>query len=241
VNLSIKFSGHRGYKAKEIENTKAAFMKAIEEKLDFVELDLRKTSDEEIIVFHNRKINKLLNAKGATYNYSLRQLKEFKYSDDQTILTFQELLDITKGKINLILDVKTKGIEEKIINLIKEYGIEKKVIIQSSLSTIIKRFQKIDPDINYAIFRTFMGKQLFPHSFFARFFYKRFVQRNKVQYLNIDGPFIYDELVTLLKEEGIKIILGALNVEKYIKFAEKWNVAIINSNDPEKIKGLIGS
>jgi len=239
VILIIKLSGHRGYKDKEIENTKAAFLRAIEEKLDYVELDLRKTSDEEIIVFHDRKINRLLNGRGATYNYSLRQLKEFKYNDDQSILTFKELLDITKGKVNLILDVKTKGIEEKIIDLLKEYGIEKEVIIQSFSSTIITRFQKIDPDLNYAIFRTFMGKQLVPHGFFARVFYKRFVKRNNVKYLNIDGPFLYDELMTILKEEGIKIILGALKVEKYVDLARKWDFDIINSNNPAKIKELL--
>lgn len=237
--LNIKLSGHRGYKDKEIENTEAAFKKAIDEKLDYVELDLRKTSDEKIIVFHDRTINRLLNGRGATYNYSLRQLKEFKYSDGQTILTFKELLDITEGKVNLILDVKAKGIEEKIINLLKEYGIEKEVIIQSHLGVIIKRFQKIDPDLNYAIFRTFMGKQLIPHGFFAKIFYKRFVKRNNVKYLNIDGPFIYDELMTILKEEGIKIILGALKIEKYIGFARKWNVEIINSNNPAKLKELL--
>ena len=237
--LNIKLSGHRGYQDKEIENTQAAFEKAIEEKLDYVELDLRKTSDEKIIVFHDRKINRLLNGKGATFNYSLRQLKEFTYSDGQTILTFKELLDLTKGKIHLILDVKAKGIEEKIINLLKEYGMEKDVIIQSHLGIIIKRFQKIDPNLNYAIFRTFMGKQLIPRRFFAKLFYKRFVKRFSVKYLNIDGPFIYDELLTILKEEGIKIILGALKVEKYLEFVEKWKIDIINSNNPEEIKRVL--
>ena len=60
----IEISGHRGYKDKEIENTKAGFLRAIEENLDYVELDIGVTSDKVLVVFHDRKINRLLNGKG---------------------------------------------------------------------------------------------------------------------------------------------------------------------------------
>jgi len=236
VYLNIRFSGHRGYKALEIENTKAAFLKAIDEKLDYVELDLRKTSDEIVVVFHDKKINKLLNARGSVDNYSITQLKSFKYDDGQNVMTFEELLALVKRKINLIIDVKTKGIEQTILNLLKKFEMNNSVIIQSYSGVIIKRFQKLNPELNYALFRTLMGKRLPFHRGCARLFYRLFIKKYNVKYLNIDGPFLYDELAELLHKEGIKIILGARKVEKYLHNLEKWNIEVLNVNNPKEIK-----
>ena len=241
----IKFSGHRGYKAKEIENTKAAVLRAIEEKLDYIEIDVRKASDDNLVIFHNRKINKLLDGRGSVHNYSLRQLKSFQYKDGQKILTFEELLDLTKGKIKLIIDVKSKEIEKKIISMISKYEIQKEVIIQSFLKTIIKKCQKIAPDLDYAIYRAFvgnlgkvLGKGLRLHKLTAPLFYRFMIKKIPVKYVSLDGPFMYDEFISILNTNGLNIILGAMKTKKYLKNTEKWNIKIINCDNPEEIKKL---
>ncbi|MFX1338711.1 MAG: hypothetical protein ACFFDK_08890, partial [Promethearchaeota archaeon] len=57
-----------------------------------------------------------------------------------------------------------------------------------------------------------------------------------INYINLDGPYIYDDLIMTCHSNGLKIILGSWNVKKYVKYVRKWNVYIINSNDPKKIK-----
>ena len=48
--------GHRGARAYEPENTLCSFKKAVELGVDAVELDVRKTKDDEIVVIHDANV-----------------------------------------------------------------------------------------------------------------------------------------------------------------------------------------
>jgi len=239
VILIIKYSGHRGYKAIEIENTWLGFLKAIEEKLDYIELDVRVSSDNVLVVFHDKKINRLLNGNGKINSFSLKELKSFNYSDGQKILTLEELFDKAKGKIKFIIDVKSKGIENQLIQLIKKYNLENDVIIQSFSGKIIKKCYLIDQNLDYCIYRPFIGKILRPHKIFAPLFYHFLFKPYKIKYVSLDGPFMYDRILSIMKEKGLKIILGAMKTEKYLKNIKKWGISIINANNPKRIKELL--
>jgi len=243
----ILISGHRGYKAKEIENSKSAFERAIKENLDYIELDIRKTADEKLVVFHNYKINKLLNGRGRVHKHTLKQLKAFRYQDGQKILTFEETINLIKGRIKVIIDVKSRGIEEKILGVIRANNVPyDHIIIQSAFKSIIKEFFIRAPDLDYAIYRAyignlgwFLGKFLRLHKLTALIFYRILIKNIPVNYVSLDGPFIYDEFISLLLKKNLKIILGAMKIEKYLKNIKKWNISLINVNNPAKIRYLL--
>ena len=241
-----KFSGHRGYKDKSIENTKESFLKAIEEDLDYIELDIRKTKDNIPIVFHDKKLNRMFNKKRAKIEeYSLKELKTFEYKDGQTIQTLEEALLILKGKIKIIIDIKIKGLESKIIQLIKKYNLMNEVIIQSKRGKIINNCVRIAPSLDYSLYRGYLGKLwafgdiLRLHKILAPIWFNVKVKPYKIKYINMDGPYIYDDLIEICHQNGLKIILGSWKIKKYVKYVRKWDVYIINSNDPDKIKKYI--
>lgn len=243
MTQSFKFSGHRGYKDKSIENTKEGFIKAIEENLDYIELDIRKTKDNVPIVFHDKNLSRMLSEKrGKIKDYSLKQLKTFEYKDGQKIQTLEEVLSILNGKIKIIVDIKIEGIESKIIELIKKYKLVNDVIIQSKRGEIINNCYRIAPYFEYSLYRGYLGKMwafgdiLKIHKILAPIWYYIKVRPYHIKYINLDGPYIYDDLITICHQNRIKIILGSWNVKKYVKYAKKWKVYIINSNNPERIK-----
>ena len=55
--------GHRGARAYEPENTLRSFKKALEFGVDAVELDVRRTKDDEIVVIHDATLIELQMAK----------------------------------------------------------------------------------------------------------------------------------------------------------------------------------
>ncbi len=243
---SFKFSGHRGYKDKSIENTKESVILAIDEDLDYVELDIRKTKDNEPIVFHDKKLNRMFCEKrGKIKDYSLKQLKTFEYKDGQKILTLEEVLSILNGKIKIIIDIKIEGLELKIIELIKKYKLVNDVIIQSKKGVIINNCYRIAPYLEYSLYRGYLGKMwafgdiLKIHKILAPIWYNIKVRPYHIKYINLDGPYIFDDLITTCHKNGVKIILGSWKVKKYVKCAKKWNIYIINSNNPEEIKKYI--
>ncbi|WP_016953923.1 glycerophosphodiester phosphodiesterase family protein [Catenovulum agarivorans] len=60
-----------------MENTQASISKALELGADVVEIDIRKTADNQLIVFHDNTFDCRTNAKGATEDFTLAQIKTF--------------------------------------------------------------------------------------------------------------------------------------------------------------------
>lgn len=52
---------HRGASANVPENTLAAFELAIQENADMIELDIKLTADEEVVVIHDQTVNRTTN------------------------------------------------------------------------------------------------------------------------------------------------------------------------------------
>ena len=67
---------HRGSSAYAPENTKVAFEKAIELKANGIELDLQKTKDGKIVIFHDDYIDKKSNVLGKIEEYTYQELLE---------------------------------------------------------------------------------------------------------------------------------------------------------------------
>ena len=58
-NNNIFLYGHRGLSKHRLENTLSSFQYAIKCKMDGIELDIQKTIDNEIIVFHDENLEKI--------------------------------------------------------------------------------------------------------------------------------------------------------------------------------------
>ena len=58
---------------------------------------------------------------GIIKNMNLEELKQLDCGEGETILTLQELIKITKDKINLNCEIKARGIAEKIVKILKGY------------------------------------------------------------------------------------------------------------------------
>ena len=235
----VKISGHRGYKAKEIENSKTAILRAIEEKLDYIEVDVRVTSDGNLVLSHDKDLKRMIKKKVSINRITLEELKSYHFEDGQQIITLQECFDLIKGKIKAILDIKICDYASKIIDLIKKYNLEQDVIIQSISGKIINEFYEIDPNLTYGIYKAYLGKEFIPHKIFTPIFYKHLLKDYPVKYLSLDGPFMYKEFLDIAHENNLKIILGAMKLEKYLSKVRDWHVDIINANNPEEIRKLL--
>ena len=67
---------HRGFSEEAPENSLAAFQKAIEAKAEMIELDVRLSSDGEFAVFHDKKLNRTSEGRGALKNFTAKELTE---------------------------------------------------------------------------------------------------------------------------------------------------------------------
>ena len=123
--------GHRGAGGDVPENTLKSFATAIESGANAVELDVRKTKDGKLVIFHNEKVDKLLGTKGYVSDFTLAQIKQFDIQGER-IPTLDEALDFIDRKVEKILvEIKEPGTEKAILEKIKERKLEDHVIIIS--------------------------------------------------------------------------------------------------------------
>ena len=72
-----KIIAHRGFSGQYPENTLLAFAKAIETGAEMIELDVRLTADEQIVVIHDLDSSRTTDGTGPVDSYTLEELRRF--------------------------------------------------------------------------------------------------------------------------------------------------------------------
>jgi glycerophosphoryl diester phosphodiesterase len=137
--------GHRGMRGERPENTLEAFQFAFESGLDGIECDVQRTRDGELILFHDFEIQ---GKKISTLEFP--HLKAV----NPRIPKVSELLDLAKQYPGTLLNLELKsetlttdGLERDTINLVRQYGLEDRVIISSFNPISLLRVRLLEPTI----------------------------------------------------------------------------------------------
>jgi len=102
----MKRIAHRGLSKDYPENTMLAFKKALESGADGIETDLRLSLDEEVILFHDANLKHITGHDNTPEALSLAELKKLDAGEGECIPSLDELLQLTKGRATLILEIK---------------------------------------------------------------------------------------------------------------------------------------
>ena len=162
---------HRGSSGSYPENTRVAFEKAIEARVDMIEMDCQLSKDGHVVVFHDERLGRTAGAKGLVKGKSLKQLKKlevggwFKKSfKDGKILTLEEVMEIVTGKVDLNLDIKyiphgSLGIEIKILFILSHYDYLERSILSSFDYRLLRRVRELAPDARIGVLYGQGGKE----------------------------------------------------------------------------------
>lgn len=154
----------RGCSMMNPENTLPAFKKAAElEGITGIEFDVQLTNDGEIVVIHDERVDRTTDGTGNVCDYTLAELKKLSITGDDSyrIPTLREVLELLKPycvnkglRLNIELKnsvVRYRGMEQKVIDMVSEYGIESYVVYSSFNhdSIGLVRQLKADADVAY--------------------------------------------------------------------------------------------
>jgi glycerophosphoryl diester phosphodiesterase len=146
--------GHRGARAYAPENTLKSFKKALEIGVDAVELDVRKTKDNQIVVIHDEDVKRTTNGEGLVSELTLKEIKDLDAGDGEKIPTLDEVLDFLGKKVKIFVELKETGIEEQVLSIMHKKGLEKNVVIVSFLEDALKKVRELDKDIDTGLIYT---------------------------------------------------------------------------------------
>ncbi|MQY62237.1 glycerophosphodiester phosphodiesterase [archaeon] len=220
VNRLLKI-GHRGARAYEPENTLRSFQKAIELGVDAVELDVRKTKDNEIVVIHNVDVNKTTDGSGSVSELTLEEIKRFVTEKGEKIPTLEEVLDSVGKRVKILVELKETGIEEKVLGLIRGKGLIENVVIISFHEDALRKVRELDGEVATGLIYVRHKNPI------------RAALELKAEYLLSLYRFTHSANVKKAHEKGLKVIVWTINNEEEVAEYRKKGVDGIATDRPD--------
>ena len=157
---------HRGATGYAPENTIAAYDLAVDMKVDYIEIDVQRSKDGQLVSIHDTTVDRTTDGTGKVGDLTLEQLRSLdagswkgeEFTGEQ-IPTFEEILDRYHGKVGILIELKAPeiypGIEKQMAALIKERNLDKpqnkKIIIQSFNFESIKKMNQLLPRVQLGV------------------------------------------------------------------------------------------
>ncbi|WP_010284541.1 glycerophosphodiester phosphodiesterase [Bacillus timonensis] len=236
--MKTKIFGHRGSAGTHPENTMISFKEAARVGAEGIELDIQMTKDGAIVVIHDETVKRTTNGKekGWVKDYTLKQIKKMdvsykfkeKYGNCE-IPTLEEVFDWAKSNQMLInVEFKTglvsyKGIEEKTIKMITDYGLEDRIVISSFNHYSLLKCRQLSSTIELAI--------LYMEGLYKPWDYAKRLEVNGIH------PYhqtINKEIVEESKRNDIVVRPFTINDEKKMKQLIDFGCTAIITDYPKK-------
>ncbi|MCR5017033.1 MAG: glycerophosphoryl diester phosphodiesterase membrane domain-containing protein [Ruminococcus sp.] len=166
INLNVgiitrtQVTAHRGCSKEAPENTLYAFEKALESNTDYIELDVQLTKDEQLVVFHDEKLERATGAKGKLSDYTYDELQSLtvksKYVSeedfpDARIPLLTDVFELVGEEKLYNIEIKDHGntnlTVEKTVEAIKEHDLESSCYVTSFSYSALKKVKQLDPNI----------------------------------------------------------------------------------------------
>jgi glycerophosphoryl diester phosphodiesterase len=139
--------GHRGARAYEPENTLRSFKKALEIGVDAIELDVRKTKDDQLVVIHDADVKRTTDGKGLVSELTLEEIKEFSAEKGEKIPTLKEALDFLDKKVKIVIELKETGVENQVLSMVHTKGLQKNVVFVSFIEKALRKVRELDKEV----------------------------------------------------------------------------------------------
>lgn len=155
---NVKIWAHRGCSMQYPENTLQAFEAAAKlSGLTGIELDIHLSLDGEIVVIHDETLDRTTSAGGNVMDYTAEELGRLG------VPTMREVFDLLKPyciRNGLLINIELKnnknryeGMEKKIVDLAKEYGLSDYVIYSSFRPESMGMIKDIEPKAQTGILK----------------------------------------------------------------------------------------
>jgi glycerophosphoryl diester phosphodiesterase len=173
------------------------------------------------VVIHDADVKRTTDGNGLVSELTLKEIKEFSAEKGEKIPTLKEALDFLDKKAKTLIELKEEGVEEKVLSLVNEKGLQKNVIIVSFIEAALRKVRELDREVEtgllYATHRNPVKAAL----------------DLKASYLLPLYRFTHTANVQKAHENGLKIIVWTVNTPEEVAEYAKKGVDGIASDKPD--------
>ncbi len=223
----FKIVAHRGSGSKYPENTINALKEAIKLGVDFVEIDVRRTKDGKLALWHDDTIERLTGEKEKHLedkNYDA--ISKIDIGLGEHVPLFEKALDVINDKIGLVVDIKRTGYEKEIYREISERGMIEQTIFSGENDSLI-RLKEMDSRVIIA-YTLYVAD---PRSIF-------YAKKIGAMFVNFKFPTVTPEIINRAHENGLGVIVWVVNAPGDLVRYASMNVDVITTDDPREALAL---
>ncbi|GAA4710771.1 glycerophosphodiester phosphodiesterase [Brevibacillus fulvus] len=225
---------HRGASGRYPENTLPAFQAALRHHADGIELDVQLTKDQQVVVIHDHFLDRATDGTGLVSHHTLAELRQLRvgnWLDERlhptTIPTFEEVCAfVAYTPLLMLVELKNfllpqPSLEEKVIELIKKYQLEHRVVISSFNYDSLLHVKQLAGDLRTGLL--YIGRLRTPWEMALRF---------QADQLHAPQEEITASLVEETRRHGLTLYGWTINDVKGMKNLAKLQIDGIITNYP---------
>ncbi len=221
--------GHRGARGHLAENTLPSIAKALDLGVDGVEIDVFQCASGELVVFHDKTLDKLTNATGYIEALDLDSIQRIEVLNGFTIPTLNEVLDLINGRVVLNIELKGSNTALKTHELLQNYfereeWSQEKILISSFDWDELKLFRSVNKEVPIAVLTEddpldalAVGLEL------------------KAVAINPNFKSLNSDVVSKIHEKGFEIYTWTVNEVDDINLIRSLGVEAIITDFPERV------
>lgn len=241
---------HRGASGSAPENTLAAFKKAMDIGVDYVELDIHLSKDGEVVVIHDATLDRTTTGTGPVQDRTWAELQQLDagswYGDafkGEPLPSLRQVMELVNGQTKILIEIKSpkdglyQGIEQKTLDLIKEYNAYTWCEMQSFHPEVVENWLKIDTQVT--VYQLIVGAMV-GLSYDDQVRWGNGIGGNgRVAGINPSKKFARAKYIKKLHKAGYVSFVWTVNEEEDMLTLMRKGVDGIITNYPERLKALI--
>ncbi len=236
LGRKVAIAAHRGDSRNAPENSISSIRLALDQNVDFIEIDVRKTKDGVIILSHDTNLQRVA---GVPYNVSDLTMDEIARLDiglpfsvafkGERIPTLNQVLEEVRGKAKLLVEIKphtpSTEIAAVVVKIIQEHGMVDDVYIQSFDYKILEAVRRADSKIKIGQLIYIAAGNL---------------SSLDVDFYSIEQSMLSKQLINNAYRDNREVWVWVVNTEKDIKETLRYDITGIITNHPERVHDIIG-
>lgn len=218
---------HRGASGKYPENTLLAFRKALESGARWLELDVHRSADDQLVVIHDETLERTTNGRGTVTQKNLAQLRRLSAGQGEKIPLLAEVLDLAAGRATVNIELKGKGTAAPVARLLRQRieagGLQPAEILVSSLDEQeLISFARLRSDIRVAPVADQPDQSFW-----------ELATRLGAWSVNLGKDSVSAAVVKQARQQGRKLLVYTVNDQETLMALQKLGADGVFTNEPE--------
>lgn len=220
---------HRGVSGHFPENTLTAIQAALDCGADGIEIDVYALG-EELVVIHDRELNRTTNGAGVLEDYSLAELLLLDAGSGEKIPTLWQVLNLVQNRCVLNIELKGHDTAKLLVTQLDKARTElhtdwSTLLISSFHHPLLQQIKKLAPELAIGALTASIPLQ-----------YSAFAAELGAVSVNCDRAFIDEAMVQDAKKRGLKVFVYTVNNEREARRLQQMGVDGIFCNFPAEAK-----